>query len=150
MDLSNVLAINEKPGLYKLITKNKSSFIVESLLDQKRFPAFSHDGISSLDNIAIYTSEEDIFIEKIFEIIYNKENGTSIQNIFSDNAKMKSYFEEVLPNYDKDRVYVSNIKKVLLWYNILVENKILTQEAIDQANNQEENKESKGDGEVAP
>ena len=150
MDLSNVLAINEKPGLYKLITKNKSSFIVESLLDQKRFPAFSHDGISSLDNIAIYTTEEDVFIEKIFEMIYVKENGASIQNIFNDNAKMKSYFEAVLPNYDKERVYVSNIKKVLLWYNILVENNILTQEAIDQANNQEENKESKGDGEVAP
>ena len=144
MDLSNVLAINEKPGLYKLISKNKSSFIVESLLDQKRFPAFSHDGISSLDNIAIYTSKEDVFLEKIFEVMYNKEHGEKIQNIFNDNAKMKSYFEEVLPNYDKERVYVSNIKKVLLWYNILVDNKILSPEAFA-----EEKKEDKGDGEAA-
>lgn len=128
MDLSNILTINGKPGLFKLISKTKNSFIVESLIDKKKSPAFSHDGISSLDNIAIFTEDDDVALEKILLTIYDKEKGNKIPDIMNDNNKMKSYFEEILPDYDKERVYVSNIKKVLLWYNLLLENDLISPE----------------------
>ncbi|MDL2309017.1 DUF5606 domain-containing protein [Bacteroidales bacterium OttesenSCG-928-B11] len=131
MDLSNILAINGKPGLFKLISKGKTNFIVESILDGKKMPAFSHDGVSSLDNIAIFTEEEDIALEKVFEAIYKYENGKQIAEFNNDSASMKKYFETILPNYDKERVYVSNIKKILAWYNLLAKNDLLdfTEEA---------------------
>jgi len=119
MDLSKILTINGKSGLFKLISKGKSNFIVESLIDRKRFPAFSHDGISSLDNIAIFTYEEDLSLADVFKAIHTKENGEKAPDILKDTEKLKEYFEEVLPNYDKERVYAQNIKKVLTWYNLL-------------------------------
>ena len=125
MDLSKILSITGKPGLFQLISKTKSSFIVESLLDKKRIPAFSHDGVSTLDNIAIFTEEEDLAIEKVFQAIFKKENGAKIPDILNNNDLIKKYFEEVLPSYDKERVYVSNMKKVLTWYNILVDNNLI-------------------------
>ena len=125
MDLSKILSITGKPGLFQLISKTKSSFIVESLLDKKRIPAFSHDGVSTLDNIAIFTEEEDLAIEKVFQAIFKKENGAKIPDILNNNDLIKKYFEEVLPSYDKERVYVSNMKKVLTWYNILAENNLI-------------------------
>lgn len=125
MDLSKILSISGKNGLYKLITQGKNNFIVESLEDGKRIPAFSHDGISTLDNISIFTEDEDIALGKVFQEIFKKENGAQTPAILNDNAKLKKYFEEVLPNYDKDRVYVSNIKKVLVWYNILATHNLI-------------------------
>jgi len=125
MDLSKILSITGKPGLYQLISKTKNSFIVESLLDKKRIPAFSHDGVSTLDNIAIFTAEEDLAIEKVFQAIFKKENGAKIPDILNNNDLIKKYFEEVLPTYDKERVYISNMKKVLTWYNILAENNLI-------------------------
>ncbi len=119
MDLSEILAINGKPGLFKLVSKGKNNFIVESLSDQKRIPAFSHDGLSSLDNIAIFTYEEDIPLVDVFKSIYTHENGEKAPDILKDTDKLKNYFELILPNYDKERVYVHNIKKVVTWYNLL-------------------------------
>lgn len=143
MDLSKILSITGKPGLFQLISKTKSSFIVESLLDKKRIPAFSHDGVSTLDNIAIFTAEEDLAIEKVFQAIFRKENGAKIPDILNNNDLIKKYFEEVLPSYDKERVYVSNMKKVLTWYNILVDNNLVDlEEKVEEApEKQEEKKE---------
>jgi hypothetical protein len=124
-DLSEILSINGKPGLFKLISKGKNNFIVESLIDRKRFPAFSHDGISALDNIAIFTYEDDIPLVNVFKAIYTKENGGKTPDILKDNGLLKKYFEEVLPNYDKERVYPHNIKKALMWYNLLHEEGLL-------------------------
>ncbi|MBP1673581.1 MAG: hypothetical protein H6Q25_1396 [Bacteroidetes bacterium] len=125
MDLSKIMSISGKNGLYKLISQGKNNFIVESLEDGKRVPAFSHDGIATLDNISIFTEDEDILLTKVFQMIFQKENGAEITTILNDNTKLKKYFEEVLPNYDKERVYVSNIKKVIVWYNILVKHNLI-------------------------
>jgi hypothetical protein len=125
MDLSKIMSISGKNGLYKLITQGKNNFIVESLEDGKRIPAFSHDGIATLDNISIFTEDEDILLTKVFQMIFQKENGAEITSILNDNSKLKKYFEEVLPTYDKERVYVSNIKKVIVWYNILVKHNLI-------------------------
>lgn len=124
MDLSNILSITGKGGLFKLISRTPNSFIVESLEDAHRFPAFSRDGVATLDNIAIYTEEAEVSLQSVFQAIFKKENGAKIE-IPKDNNAMKAYFAEVLPEYDRERVYVSNIKKVLAWYNILVDHKLI-------------------------
>ncbi len=125
MDLSKVLSITGKSGLFTLVSQTKSNFIVESLTDGKRFPAFSHDGVAILDNIAIFTDEEDKPLGDVFQAIYKKEGGQKTPDILNNNTKLKSYFEEILPNYDRERVYVSNIKKVLAWYNLLIEHNLI-------------------------
>lgn len=124
MDLSNILSITGKGGLFKLISRTPNSFIVESLEDAHRFPAFSHDGVATLDNIAIFTEEAEVSLQSVFQAMFKKENGAKV-NIPKDNNALKSYFAEVLPEYDRERVYVSNIKKVLAWYNLLVEHNLV-------------------------
>ena len=120
MDLSKILSITGKGGLFKFLSKTTNSFIVEGLDDGKRFPAFSNDGVATLDNIAIFTESGEVPLQTVFQNIYRKENGQKIE-IPKDNAAIKAYFAEILPDYDRDRVYVSNMKKVYAWYNILVE-----------------------------
>ncbi len=124
MDLSNILSITGKGSLYKLISRAPNSFIVEGLEDGHRFPAFSHDGVATLDNIAIFTEDEEVSLQSVFQSIFKKENGQKVA-VPKDNNALKAYFAEVLPNYDRDRVYVSNIKKVLAWYNILTEHQLI-------------------------
>jgi hypothetical protein len=143
MDLSKIMSISGKNGLYKLISQGKNNFIVESLEDGKRVPAFSHDGIATLDNISIFTEDEDILLTKVFRLIFQKENGAEITTILNDNTKLKKYFEEVLPNYDKERVYVSNIKKVIVWYNILVKYNLIDLEEEKTENQEQEQEEPK-------
>lgn len=135
MDLTKILSIAGKPGLYKLVGEAKNNIIVESLIDGKRIPAFSHERISTLKEISIYTEGEDAPLVDVFKSIYDLEGGAQI----SDPKKMssndlKAYFEKVLPNYDKEAVYVSDIKKVLGWYNFLIEKEILdfTEEEVSE------------------
>ncbi|MCF6367162.1 MAG: DUF5606 domain-containing protein [Bacteroidales bacterium] len=125
MDLSKILSISGKPGLYKHIAQSKTGIVVESVSDGKRGSAFASDQISSLSDISIFTTDEDIKLEDVLKKIYDKEEGKKAISPKSSSAEIKTYFEEVLPEYDKDRVYVSDIKKVLKWYNLLSENNIL-------------------------
>lgn len=125
MDLSKIMSISGKNGLFKLISQGKNNFIVESLEDGKRVPAFSHDGIATLDNISIFTEDEDVSLTSVFQSIFKKENGNPVPSNINDNTSLKKYFQEILPNYDKERVYVSNIKKVISWYNILIKHNLI-------------------------
>ncbi len=124
MDLSKILSITGKGGLFKLISRAPNNFIVESLADGHRFPAFSHDGVATLDNIAIFTEEGEVSLQSVFQSIYKKENGAK-KEMPKDNNALKAYFAEVLPEYDRERVYVSNMKKVILWYNTLVDHNMV-------------------------
>lgn len=134
MDLSKILSISGKNGLFKLVNQGKNNVIVESLEDGKRTPAFSHDGIATLDNISIFTYDDDVTLESVFQSIYRKENGGATPDFGNDGAKMKTYFEEILPNYDKERVYVSNIKKVYAWYNLLIKHNLIDLEEKETEN----------------
>lgn len=125
MDLSKILSITGKNGLFKLIAQGRNHFIVESLVDGKRFPAYSQDGVANLDNISIFTDGEDVSLQSVFQAIYRKENGNKLTVNISDSQALKQYFAEVLPNYDRERVYVSNIKKVVQWYNLLTEHQLV-------------------------
>ncbi|MGI9551067.1 MAG: DUF5606 family protein [Aurantibacter sp.] len=125
MSLDKILSIAGKAGLYKLITQTRSGFVAESLLDGKKITVGLRSNVSVLSEIAIYTLEEELPLREVFQKIQLKEKGgkTSIPHK-SDKIELEEYFFEVLPNYDEDRVYASDIKKVIQWYNILQENKI--------------------------
>ena len=119
MNLSGIIAISGRPGLFKVIAQGKNNVIVESLVDRKRFPAYSSDRISALDDISIYTYEEEKPLKEIFAAIYEKESAGETISHKEDDKKLVNYLLEVLPNYDQERVYVSDIKKIFQWYNLL-------------------------------
>ena len=120
MTLDKILSISGKPGLYKLLTQTRSGFVGESLIDGKRLSVGIRNNVSVLSEIAIYTLEEEIPLREVFQKIKEKENGakTSV-NHKDDKLKLEEYFFEVLPNYDEDRVYPSDINKIVQSYNIL-------------------------------
>ncbi len=126
MDLKEILAVSGKSGLYKIISQTKNGVIVESLLDKKRMPIYATDKISNLEEISIYTDDKEKPLKEIFKSIFDKENGGAAPDPKSDEAKMKTYFGEILPDYDRDRVYTSDIKKVYSWYNLLLKNDLMT------------------------
>lgn len=119
MELKDIVAINGKPGLFLIKAHAKGGIIVESMLDGKKFPVTATHSISSLNEIAIYTYEEDLPLKIILKSIGEKENGKETISHKESGKQLTSYFREILPNYDEERVYTSNIKKVIQWYNIL-------------------------------
>ncbi|WP_375325012.1 DUF5606 domain-containing protein [Flagellimonas sp. GZD32] len=125
MALDKILSIGGKPGLYKLLTQTRGGFVGESLLDGKRVTVGIRSNVSVLSEIAIYTLEEEVPLKEVFQKIKEKENGnkTSVSHK-ADKIELEEYFFEVLPNYDEDRVYASDIKKIIQWYNILLDNNI--------------------------
>jgi hypothetical protein len=125
MGLEKILSVAGKPGLYQLITQTRTGFVAESLLDRKRITVSLRSSVSVLSEIAIYTLEEEVPLKEVFKKIQTKENGSKTSISHKDEKiKLEEYFFEVLPDYDEDRVYVSDIKKVIQWYNILIDNKI--------------------------
>ncbi|MBC36196.1 MAG: hypothetical protein CL663_09165 [Bacteroidetes bacterium] len=126
MDLSEILAIAGKPGLFKVVTQSKNGVIVESLLDGKRITAFAHERISSLEEISIFGEIEDVPLKDVFKSIFDKQEGQAAINHKSSGNELKAFFEEVMPEYDQDRVYVSDIKKVIQWYNLLLSKDMLS------------------------
>lgn len=139
MSLEKVLSISEKPGLFKLITQTRNGFIAESLIDGKRLSVNMHSNVSLLSEIAIYTLTEEVPLIQVLKKIKDKENGktTSITHK-SSKDELEEYFFEVLPDYDEDRVYASDIKKVIRWYNLLQQNNMLDLVEEDEKNIDEE------------
>lgn len=122
-----ILAISGKPGLYKLVTRGKNNLIVEALdATHRRQPAFATDRITSLSDIAMFTDDEDVSLMDVLESMKTLEEGkkASIDIKKASNDELREYFAKVLPNFDRDRVHNSDIKKLVQWYNILVENGI--------------------------
>lgn len=119
--LKTILSISGKPGLFKLVSHGKNMLIVESLADKKRVPAYAKDKVISLGDIAIYTDEAEVPLHEVLTSVKNKENGQ--QASIPTSAKpdeLRAYFAEILPNFDRERVYPSDIKKLISWYNILI------------------------------
>ncbi len=121
--LNTILSISGKPGLYRLLSQGKNMLIVESLTDKKRFPAYGNEKIISLADIAMYTDDEEVPLRQVLESMKKKENGgkASIDAKKASAEELRAYLAEVLPNFDRDRVYVGDIKKLVAWYNLLVE-----------------------------
>jgi len=133
MDLSEILSIAGKAGLFKVVTQSKNGVIVESLLDGKRATAFAHERISSLEEISIFGETEDVPLKDVFKIISDKQEGKEAINHKSSGNELKSFFLEVMPDYDQDRVYVSDIKKVIQWYNQLLKKDLLNFDEEEEA-----------------
>lgn len=119
IDLHGIISISGMPGLYKVVAKSKNGVIVESLSDKKRFPAFATHKISSLEDISMFTTGDDKVLGEIMQAIYDKEKGGPAIDNKKDDKEIEAYFAEILPDYDKDRVYVSNMRKLFTWYNQL-------------------------------
>ncbi|MFZ5551784.1 MAG: DUF5606 domain-containing protein [Bacteroidota bacterium] len=144
MNLKGLIAIAGKPGLYKVIAQGKNTLIVESLIDGKRMPAYSDSKISALDDISMFTTEEDVPLSEVVKKIYEMEKGGSCVDGKAEPSEHHSYFEKVLPNYDKTRVYNSDLKKLFSWYNLLQSSGTLKkiEEEAKAAENMEEKKEA--------
>ena len=141
MNLDKVLSISGKPGLYELISKSKGGFIVKSIETGKKTAVSMRQNINVLGEIAIYTYDDEIPLYKVLRKIGEKESNKKAIDPKSSSDELKSYFQEVLPEYDEDRVYVSNIKKVLQWYNKLIELNVTQFDAEKAQEREEEEKE---------
>jgi hypothetical protein len=121
MDIKDFIAISGQPGLFKLVSQGKSIMVAENLETGKRMPVHSTSHVSSMEEIAIFTDTEDKPLKDVFFEIYQKEEGKTILDPKkSTNEQIKDYFATVLPGYDRNKVYVSDMKKIYTWYNILV------------------------------
>lgn len=124
---TTVLAISGKPGLYKLVSRGKMNLIVESVDEtHRRFPVFATDRVTSLSDIAMYTDADDVPLMKILAALRDKEEGKEVSIDFRKckSEELREYFATILPEFDRDRVHDSDIKKLFQWYNILVKNGI--------------------------
>jgi hypothetical protein len=143
--LKGILAISGQPGLFKLVAEAKNRIIVESLVTGKRMPASQTSKISSLEDIAVYTKESDMPLKEVLKKISDHESGGLAISAKSTDNELKKYFEGIVPDYDKDRVYISDIKKIILWYNILHEHQLLDFSEEDENNESTEESEKESE-----
>ncbi len=122
MSLEKILSISGKPGLYQLEKQTRTGFLAISLIDGKKISVSARQNVSLLSEIAIYTLSKEVPLQEVFLKISEKENGGEAINHKSSRDQLEEYFFEVLPDYDEDRVYPSDIKKVVQWYNLLIKN----------------------------
>ncbi len=128
MSLEKILAISEKPGLYELKVQTRSGFLAESLIDGKRLNVGLQSNVSLLSEISVYTYEGEKPLAEILIAIATKEDNKEAISHKEDKEKLKAYFGEVIPTYDQDRVYPSDIKKIINWYNILINKGIISKD----------------------
>jgi len=132
--IKTILSISGRPGLFKLVNQGKNMLIVESLLNGKRTPAYAHDKVISLGDIAIYTYNEEVALADVFEAIKEKNEGNKVDvKALGNDAKVREYFATILPDFDDERVYTNDIKKVFSWYNMLIDAGFETFKAPEQA-----------------
>ena len=120
--LSEILAVTGKPGLYKLVSRGNKMLIVESLVDGKRMPTYARDKIVALSDVSMFTDADDIALHEVLTLAGKKEGlkPVAFDPKKASNAELQAWFDEVLPNWDRDRVYPSDIRKLIQWYNILI------------------------------
>ncbi len=128
MVLKDIMAMSGESGLFRFIAQGKNAIIIEHLETKKRSSAYSSAKVSSLEDIAIFTDNEDMPLGKVFDLIFEHENGGTAPDSKSTPASLKTWFGNIVPEYSKDRVYVSDIKKLAQWYNILHKLNLLVKE----------------------
>ncbi|HOK51590.1 MAG TPA: DUF5606 domain-containing protein [Bacteroidales bacterium] len=133
MELKDILSISGYSGLFKYVSQARNGIIVEGLEDKKRMIAYTHYRVVSLGDIAIYTEDSEIPLREVFKKISEKEQGGPAMGGKVDEKQLKAYFEQVVPQYDKEKVHVSDMKKIINWYNILQRNGINNFEESEKA-----------------
>ena len=124
MSLDKILTISGKPGLYQLQNQTRNGFLAISLIDGKKISVSARQNVSILAEIAIYTLTKELPLSEVFTKIFDKEKGGEAISHKSTKDELEEYFFEILPDYDEDRVYPSDIKKIIQWYNLLIKNGI--------------------------
>ncbi len=137
MGLEKILSITGKPGLYELSAQTRGGFIAQSIIDQKKIAVNVRHNVSLLSEIAIYTYTEEVPLATIFQKMFEKEDGKEAINAKSNKKELEAYFAEILPDYDVERVYQSDIKKIVQWYNLLINNGF-TEFAVETKENKDE------------
>ena len=134
MDLSGILSIGGYPGLFKMVSQMKTGLVVESILDGKRMPAYSTQKILALEDISIYTDEDDVPLADVFGLLFKKTGGKPGPNHKKASIQeLSDFLASVLPNYDKERVYNSDLKKLFQWFNLLAEKGLLKEAKKEEA-----------------
>lgn len=138
MDIKGIIAIAGKPGLFKVAAQGRNNIIVESLDNGKKFPAFASDKISALEDICIYTHEEEVPLAEVYTKLAEKENYSTSISHKEEPVKLRAHIASYLPDYDEARVYDNDLKKLYQWYNILVDKGYITKEIAEKAASSEE------------
>lgn len=146
MDIKGIISISGRAGLFKIITQGKNAVIVESMLDKKRFPAYATEKISSIEDISIFTTDEDVLISEVFKTMLEVYSGGEAESHKADEKTLRIAFSKILSNYDMDRVYFSDIRKVFQWYNLLIKEGILKVEPIEAEAAETEGETQTNDG----
>lgn len=143
MNLKGIIAISGRPGLFKVVAQGKNNVIVESMIDKKRFPAYASEKISTLEDISIFTYDEDVRLTEVLKSIYEKNEGKEAISHKEDMKVLEKELKNHLPNYDQERVYPSDIRKVFQWYNLLQKADLLKPEETEAPVDEKSSKESK-------
>tara|TARA_B110000285_G_scaffold26473_1_gene25713 strand:- start:1823 stop:2365 length:543 start_codon:yes stop_codon:yes gene_type:complete len=146
MDLKEIISITGRPGLFKVVAQGKNNVIVESIVDKKRFPAHASDRISTLADISIYTTDEDAKLLDVLASFHDHYEGKACPSHKEDLPLLEGLLKKILPNYDQERVYKSDLRKIFQWYNILINAGIKIKENVKK----EEVSEEKEVKKVAP
>ena len=138
MDLSKILSISGKPGLYELVSTSKNGLVVSSIVDGKKFTAFNHFNISSLEEINVYTDSGEVSLKDILKKMARSLDFKEALSHKSSAKELEAFFVEAVPDYDKENVYTSDIKKIIQWYNLLAKKEMLVfEEEIEEASDAE-------------
>jgi hypothetical protein len=132
MNLTGIIAIAGKPGLYRVVSRTKSGLLVESLLDGKKMTALATHKISSLEDISMYTYDEDVKLSEVMQKIYDHTKGGETIDPKVEGGKLFEYFGAVMPDFDQERVYPSDVKKLFTWYNLLLNAGVLKPEEAEK------------------
>ena len=143
MDIKGIIAISGKPGLFKVAAQGRNNIIVQSLENEKKFPAFASDKISALDDISIYTVDEDVPLADVYEKLAKKEDYKKSISHKETSAKLREHLATFLPDFDEERVYDADIKKLFQWYNILVDHGYVTKETKKDAEKESDSSDKK-------
>lgn len=150
MELKEIISITGRPGLFKVVAQGKNNVIVESIVDKKRFPAYASDRISTLGDISIYTTDEDAKLTDVLASFHDHYEGKACPSHKEELSVLEGLLEKILPNYDKDRVYKSDLRKIFQWYNILIKAGIKIKETAEKAASKDGDTEEKEVKKVAP
>lgn len=144
MNLKSIISITGKPGLYKIVSQTKSGFIVESLAEGKKLPVYASDKVSALEDICIYTTTEDMPIIEVYTKVYDTTKGAAAIDHNAKPEELRAYLAKIVPEFDQERVYNSDLKKLFLWFNILVKSEFFKQQETE-ARETEKNADKKDD-----
>jgi len=150
MELKEIISITGRPGLFKVVAQGKNNVIVESIVDKKRFPAYATDRISTLGDISIYTTDEDVKLTDVLASFHDYYEGKACPSHKEELTVLEGLLEKILPNYDKERVYKSDLRKIFQWYNILIKAGIKIKEIAEKTEESNSDNEEKTVKKVAP